>query len=111
MKRVLVFIIVFIGYLFVSGENVLAYEDLCVGGELYSSSESYNVCNKQVYIDKDNRDNSSYIIGDRGFKPATGKVLYAGKIDGRDTFYSTGFHYYGIVFDDGPFSNKDMYSD
>lgn len=92
--------------------NVMAYEEFCSGGELFSDSENmYYTCDRQVYLNKSNKDNSSYILGDRGFKITPGKVMYAGEIDGYHTFYATGFHYYSIVYDDGAFSNNDMYSD
>lgn len=111
MKRLLLFIFILFGYLLILDEPALAYERFCSSDELYSNSGTYYVCDKQVYLNKDNRDNSSYILGDRGFKITKGKVLYAGKIDGYDTFYSTGFHYYSIVYDDGIFSSGEMYSD
>lgn len=111
MKRFLLFAFLLFGSLLFCENKILAYEQLCSGEELFSNGNKYKVCNKQVYFDKDNRDNSSYILGDRGYSYSAGKILYAGKIDGYETFYSIGFHYYGIVYDDGIFSDKDMYSD
>ena len=92
--------------------DVNAYENMCTGKVMLSSSNMYRVCNKNVYLMKGDNHKSSYLLGDRNFKYNTGKIVYAGKIDGIETFYSTGFNYYGVVYDNREwFSTNDAWSD
>ena len=111
MKKIILFILTIVSYFLFNFVNIKAYDSVCNGGEIYADGGKYKVCEGYVYLKPSEKKHSSHLVADVGVEYKTGKILYVGKIDGIDTFYSSGFNYYGVVYDDGPFSNKDSYSD
>ena len=99
--------------MFMFSENVSAnYSEVCNGGEIASSSLTYKKCdNHNIYLMPGN-DHSSYIVASEDLNNNK-QILYAGKIDGIDTFYATRFKLYREVYDDrGLFSgDKNMWMD
>ena len=98
-------------FCFCGGESVSAYGNMCDGEEILSNKNNFKVCNENVYLNKDDISNSSFLKAEVDFKYKKGKLVYAGKIDGIDTFYSSGFNYYGVVYDAGLLDSGSTYSD
>lgn len=96
------------------GEKVKAnYRDMCDVGDIEAGNGSYysRCYDENIYLMPGNK-NSSYIITDTTFNDKQ-EILYAGVVNGLDTFYSTRFRVYSVVYDDrGLFSkNEDMWID
>ena len=114
MKKFLIFISVFVSFLLFNGSKVSAYTDTCNAGEIYSVSGTYKLCgSNNIYLMENNKELSSFLVATRGVSNRDGKVIYAGKVGGIDTFYSSGFNFYGVVYDDkGLFtSSNNVWSD
>lgn len=92
---VFVFFALFIAFSF---ENVRAeYSDVCNGDEIQALNSNYKKCDDNIVYLIDNR-YSSYINSTEDFSGKK-QLLYAGKIDNADTFYTTKFEFHGVVFD------------
>ena len=117
MKKWIVnsFMFIFFMLVFLSfGDKVDAtYYEICNMGEVETNSFSYNRCGtKIVYLYEEDKKHSSYIISNNTYG-SSDELLYAGKIDGLDTFYGYKFLLYRVVYDDRGFftHNDDMWMD
>ena len=114
MKKILIFISIFASFILFNDSKVKAYSDTCDVGEIYSVNGTYKLCgSNNIYLMENNKELSSFVVATRGVSNRDGKVFYAGKVGGVDTFYSSGFNFYGVVYDDkGLFtSNNNVWSD
>lgn len=67
-------------------------------------SDTYKKCgNNYIYIDPDNREFSSFLVSSNNAYSKS-QIIYRGKIDGVDTFYSIKFRFFGIVHDERNFT-------
>ena len=117
MKLINRFLMLFVAFLmFVLLENVnvkATYSDVCDGEQIKASSGTYTRCdNKNIYLMMNDINKSSYIVANRDVE-IKNQLLYAGKIDGLDTFYSLAFNYYSVIYDNRNLfnSNDNVYSD
>lgn len=92
------------------GDNVKAsYDDTCVGGEIETNSLNYKKCNNGIIYLLPGNEHSSYIISIED-ADRNKQILYAGKQNGVETFYTTRFNLYSVVYDDrGLFSSDENY--
>lgn len=112
MRKIFAFVFVCFFFFMINSEKVEGYETVCNGDTIFSSQNKLQVCDENVYLMKNDVKNSSFLRGKIDFKYYQGKLLYAGKIDGIETFYSSGFNFYGVVYDNnGLFKREDAYSD
>ena len=66
-------------------------------------SETYRKCgNNYIYIDPENKEFSSFLVSSNNAYSKS-QIIYKGKIDGIDTFYSIKFRFFGIVHDERNF--------
>lgn len=110
--RVLAFFILFLMMgVFVDDVVMASYEDICSEKIETEDGYVYNCEKNIIYIDPSDS-KSSYMIASNRYM-SKNRILYAGVVDGLDTFYSTSFSYYRVVYDDrGLFtSSKSKYSD
>lgn len=89
-----------------------SYDQTCAINVIKATFNDYYDCgDNPIYLMEDNKEKSSFIIA--GYKnDIKNRVLYAGKIDGIDTFYASAFKYYAVVYDDRPLFGygNDMWS-
>ena len=116
MKRLIKMLFVFFAFFVfccLDEINVNAYKNVCNEQIVRQEKGNYFLCGDNIiFLMKENTKLSSYIIVDNEMY-ADNQILYAGKIDGLDTFYTLSFRYYSVVYDErGMFSsNDDVYSD
>ncbi len=112
MKKYIWFICLFVAFFLFCSVKVEAYERYCTKN-IIAADRTYKLCDDNVYVMPDDIEYSSYLVADRNVTYKTGIILYAGNIDGMETFYSTGFNYYGVVYDDRGFltSKNNIWSD
>ena len=99
MRKYLIVLFVFMFFCFFRQDIVKGYENVCEN-EILTQKGAYKLCENPVYINKEKKENSSYLLADREGAFNSGKILYIGKVDNIDTFYSTGFNYMSVVYDD-----------
>lgn len=112
MKRVIVLIIFFALFIMFDNEFVKAYDNVCNKGKIQSNENVFKNCgNNNIFLMSD-KSNSSYIVASKNFDSDL-EIIYAGKVNGIDTFYARQFSYYSVTYDDrGIFTYKnDIYSD
>jgi len=100
--KVIVFFMCCVIGLFVFDNFIVSanYNDVCSGERIQAKVGTYIRCeNNNIYLLKNNVNKSSYIVANRDIE-LNNQILYAGKIDGIDTFYSTAFNYYSVVHDE-----------
>jgi len=105
----LVFFAFFLNFI-LDAENIKAvdYNALC-NDKIEANDGIYGKCgNNNIYL-TDSVSKSSYFVSTLNLYDDA-QILYAGKVGGLDTFYSMGFHYYGVIYDDrGLFTSDDNY--
>ena len=101
MRRLVIFTLCLLGYFVFGFQSVSAYDEVCVSGEIHSDGVSYKDCgNSNIFVSDKFITHSSYLTAETPLDYRQGKIIYAGKIDGLDTFYSSGFNYFGVVYDE-----------
>ena len=117
MKRVykvLILIAFFVGFYFLKGNCIkAAYKETCNGEQIQAKNGTYTKCdNNIIYLLKADKSKSSYIVANRDIE-IKNQILYAGKIDGLETFYSLNFNYYSVTYDNRSLFNskENVYSD
>ena len=76
------------------------YSTVCADSSVILEKGYIRRCgNKYIYIDMDNKRKSSYFVSTNSIDSKL-QILYVGKVDGVDTFYSYGFYYFGVIYDD-----------
>ena len=90
--------------------NVKAsYDDVCIGEEIETNSINYKKCDNGIIYLLPGNEHSSYIISIED-ADRNKQILYAGKQNGLETFYTTRFNLYSVVYDDrGLFSGDENY--
>lgn len=108
------FVVAIFAFMYLFNINIVkaSYDNTCSINVIKATSSDYYDCgDNPIYLMEDNKEKSSFIIA--SYKnDVKNKVLYAGKIDGVDTFYASAFKYYAVVYDDRPLLGygKDMWS-
>lgn len=99
-------------HLFNSSVINAIYDNTCNIDVIKATEKDYYDCgDNPIYLMESDKEKSSFIIA--GYhNDKKNKVLYAGKIDGIETFYASSFKYYAVVYDDRPLLGygKDMWS-
>ena len=111
MKKSFCFLIVFLLYVFVF------CQDRCFAQEAYSSvcnenveaeGKTYKNCgNGYIHTLPDDKERSSGFRSTRKFGGDESRTIYIGKENNIDTFYTMGFYYYSVVYDDMSIANSD----
>ena len=107
MRKITINFIIFIGcvlFFFAFGNNVKAsYDSVCNKGEIVAKQSTYKKCGTGIlYLYEEDKSNSSYLVSNKNYG-SKDQVLYAGIVDGLDTFYAAGFDFYSVVYDDRGF--------
>lgn len=109
---------VLVAFIFVSffdsfSVNARSYFQMCDDGAIKANNSVYYNCgDDSVFLYGEEEEKSSTFVS--SLKMNSGlNIIYAGKVDGVDTFYSLGFYYYGVVYDDRGIttSNQNYWSD
>lgn len=82
------------------------YRDVCNGDEVETNSINYKKCNDDIIYLFPEDEHSSYIIAESDLD-RNKQILYAGKQNGLETFYTTRFKLYSVVYDDRGFLTSD----
>jgi len=109
LKYILFYLLAFMIFIMFDGNVVKAdYYDVCNEEIIEAENSVYRRCgNNNIYLMQDNKKYSSYLVANRDIYK-NNQILYAGVIDGIDTFYSLKFSYYSVIYDDrGLFTSKD----
>lgn len=106
MKKVyynlLYIFIAFFALVFLDSTSVdaLSYFQMCNDGNISAKNAMYYNCGDDpVFLYGEEEEKSSNFVSSLKINSGL-NIIYAGKIDGMDTFYSLGFYYYGVVYDD-----------
>lgn len=94
-----IFIIVCFIMFFFDQRNAKAinYDRVC--SEIIEAEKSlYRKCGDNYIYLMDDKVNSSHFVSTLEMF-TDNQILYAGKVDGIDTFYSTGFYYFSVIYD------------
>lgn len=113
MRRIFnLFIFIFISlfYIVCFSEGVKAnYSEVCKGDQVETNSIEYSKCDDSIIYLLPGNKHSSYIVSieDNSYNK---QILYAGKQNGLDTFYTGRFNLYHVVYDDrGLFTSDENY--
>lgn len=117
MKKHLINFMVFMGsvlfFFLISTPVEAGYSEVCVNGEILAQDSTYKKCGRNIiYLYEEDKKHSSYIISNKEYG-SKDQILYAGVVDGLDTFYASRFDFYSVVYDDrGLFtSSENMWAD
>lgn len=108
MKRIIVMFASLIFCFLVDSFEVEAYDYHSVCKEKISAENgTYGKCgDNHIYL-IDDMERSSHFVSTLKLRDES-QILYAGKIDGIDTFYSNGFYYYSVIYDNQKIGQTDM---
>lgn len=106
-KIVIVFSFLIFGWIFNSFQiKAYNYFSLC-NETVVAESGSYRKCgDNHLYLISE-KDKSSHFVSTLEMYSSS-QILYAGVIDGLDTFYSNGFYYYGVVYDNQKYGETNL---
>ncbi len=86
-----------------SNVKAFSYNDTCNGNILKAESNNYYECGDNAIYLMNDKNKSSFIIANANDMNISNKVLYAGNVNGIETFYASAFYFYAVVYDDRPF--------
>ena len=100
MKKLIAFAVSFLFFCFFFEGNVKAidYNFICMD-EIHSNKSNYKLCGRENIFLINDKQKSSYFISTLDIY-GDEQTLYAGKVDGVDTFYTLRFFYYSMIYDD-----------
>ena len=103
----------FLAFLMFDNVSVSAFDYASVcSEEVVADGGIHKKCGDNILYLTDDENKSSYFVSTIELYNDA-EIIYAGVIDGVDTFYSGGFYYYGIVYDETNIfsSGNDSWSD
>jgi hypothetical protein len=106
---ILTFLCAFLFILFNSHENINAgiYDKACKDTIIANKGTYKNCGNEYIHTLPEEKEYSSGFRSTEKMSGDDTRILYVGPINGIDTFYSTGFFYYPVVYDNREAFNND----